>query len=220
MSATSLGSAGGAAKSQAEGATSLPRRNPAQKRSRERLDLILAAATDLIARSGSDQLKMTEVAERAGISIGSLYQYFPEKRSIIRSLAERYRIESRRCIEDALAGVSNIRELEDAYLGLVDQYYALFLEEPVMRDIWSGMQADKYLLDLELAESRVSGAMLANAMRRARRECDPARFEAIAFLIWQLGDATMRLAISVDREEGDIIVEAFKHMSLREILNA
>src|SRR5690606_21604711 len=138
---------------------------------------------------GSDQLKMSEVAERAEISIGSLYQYFPDKRSIIRNLAERYRIESRRCIEEALAAVSSSEGLETAYLGLVDQYYALFLEEPVMRDIWSGMQADKHLLDLELAESRISGALLAQAMGRARKVGDPTRFKAIAFLIWQLGDA-------------------------------
>ena len=81
------------------------RRNPTQRRSRERQERILAVATQLIAAKGSDQLKMSEIAERSEISIGSLYQYFPDKSSVIRTLAERYNAESRRCIEEALGAV-------------------------------------------------------------------------------------------------------------------
>lgn len=202
----------------ATASASLPRRAPAQQRSRERLDRILAAASDLIGSRGSDALKMSEVAERAGVSIGSLYQYFPEKSAIIRSLAERFSAENRRCIEAALAPVRSLADLEAAYSGLVDQYYAICLTEPAMRDIWSGMQADKALMALELAESRACGAMLAEAMRRAHGLTGD-RITAAAFLIWHLGEAAMRLAISVDRPEGDAIVAAFKRMSVREILN-
>ena len=49
------------------------RRNPTQQRSRDRQERILAMATQLIADKGSDQLKMSEIAERSEISIGSLY---------------------------------------------------------------------------------------------------------------------------------------------------
>jgi AcrR family transcriptional regulator len=196
----------------------LPRRTPAQQRSRERLGRILAAARDLIARKGSDQVKMSEIAGLAGISIGSLYQYFPEKAAIVRALAERYSAESRKCIEAALSGVRDRAGLRAAYEGLLDQYYALFLAEPVMRDIWSGMQADKHLMALELAESRACGALLAAAIRRVYPDADPDETAAAAFLIWQLGEAAIRLAISLDRAEGDAVVEAFKRMTVREIL--
>ncbi|MGQ3295760.1 MAG: TetR family transcriptional regulator, partial [Shinella sp.] len=50
------------------------RRAPSQKRSRERVDAILANATGMIAETGSDALRMSELAQRTGISIGSLYQ--------------------------------------------------------------------------------------------------------------------------------------------------
>jgi AcrR family transcriptional regulator len=201
----------------AQAAATSPRRLPTQQRSRERLDRILAVAAALIAEAGSDQMKMSEVAARAGISIGSLYQYFPDKSAIIRSLAERYSAESRRCIEEALAGVATLEELRAAYESLVDQYHALFLAEPVMRDIWSGMQADKHLMALELAESRICGALLAAAMQRVHPGADPEMIASSAFLIWQLGEATMRLAISVDRSQGEALVAAFKRMTWREI---
>jgi AcrR family transcriptional regulator len=193
-------------------------RSLTQQRSRDRLERILAAASKLIADKGSDLVKMSEVAESAEISIGSLYQYFPDKRAIIRTLAERYAAASRQCITQALAGVRNLKELREAFASLVDQYYTIFLAEPVMRDIWSGMQADKELMAIELAESRACGALLDAVMRRVHPRADPEKTAASAFLVWQLGEATMRLAISLPRREGDAIVEAYKRMTLREIL--
>ena len=192
-------------------------RSLAQQRSRDRLERILSAASKLIAEKGSDHVKMSEVAASAEISIGSLYQYFPDKRAIIRTLAERYAAASRQCIEQALADVRDLKGLREAFASLVDQYYAIFLAEPVMRDIWSGMQADKELMAIELAESRANGELLAAVMRRVRHGADPEKTSASAFLVWQLGEATMRLAISLPRREGDAIVEAYKRMTLREI---
>ena len=194
------------------------RRNPTQQRSRERQERILAVATQLIASKGSDQLKMSEIAERSDISIGSLYQYFPDKSSIIRTLAERYNGESRRCIEQALNAVEDVDGLRSAYSGLLDEYYEIVLATPVMRDIWTGMQADKQLLELELAESRIAGMLLAQTIMRVYPHSDAQQIEQSAFLIWHLGEATVRLAISCPPQEGRDLVEAFKRMSLREIL--
>lgn len=195
-----------------------PRRDPVQKRSRERMQRILDAARALIAVEGSDALRMGDVAEKAGISIGSLYQYFPEKAAIIRALAEGYHADSRSCIEEALADVSDLDGLGRAFSELVDIYYGIFLAEPVMRDIWSGMQADKALADVELAASRANGELLTSLLLRLRPEGDPEALKATAFLVWQLGEATMRLAVSVGRGEGDAIVEAYKRMAVRELV--
>jgi AcrR family transcriptional regulator len=193
------------------------RRRPTQQRSRERVERILSAASELIARTGSDQVKMNEVAALAGISIGSLYQYFPDKSALIRTLAERYNAQSRRCIEDALARVSDLDSLLAAYAGLIDLYFAIVMAEPVMRDIWSGMQADKQLMSLQLTESRICGGFLASAMRKVHPRMDEATLENAAFLIWELGEATVRLAICVQPDEGRALVQAFKRLTLREI---
>ncbi|EJM18276.1 transcriptional regulator [Pseudomonas sp. GM21] len=194
------------------------RRTPTQQRSRERQERILAVATQLIASKGSDSLKMSEIAERSEISIGSLYQYFPDKSSVIRTLAERYNAESRRCIEAALVAVQDAHGLRAAYSDLLEQYYDIVQAEPVMRDIWSGMQADKQLLALELEESRVAGRLLADAMLRVFPGSEVQQVADTAFLIWQMGEATMRLAITCAPEEGRRLFEAFKRISLAEIM--
>ncbi|RWB99098.1 MAG: TetR/AcrR family transcriptional regulator [Mesorhizobium sp.] len=201
-----------------QAAIASPRRAPTQQRSRERVDRMLAAASALIAEQGSDAMRMGEVAERAGVSIGSLYQFFPDKRAIVWALAERYTAESQACIASALKDVSDAEALKQAFSELVDIYYRLFLAEPVMRDIWSGTQADKALRELELADSRANAEFLVAVLKRLRPGADPIALETTAFLVWQMGEAAVRLAISVDREEGDRLVAAYKRMALRELL--
>jgi hypothetical protein len=106
-------------------------------------------------------------------------------------------------------------ELLRAFEALVDQYYELFLTTPVMRDVSSGMKADKELMALELAESKACGALLAAAMQRVHPKADAKRLGASAFLIWQLGEETMRLALAHKRSEAAQLVDAYKRLSLR-----
>jgi AcrR family transcriptional regulator len=196
---------------------SVARRQPAQQRSRERLDRILEVAQQLIAEKGSEHVKMSEIAELAEISIGSLYQYFPDKRAIVRTLAELYADESRRCVREALDAVQDKAQLLDAFASLVDQYYEIVMDKPVMRDISSALRSDKELMSIEIAESRACGALLAAAIRRVTPRADSKRVSALAFLIWQLGEETMRLAVAHKRSEGAMLVDAYKRMSLRAI---
>jgi AcrR family transcriptional regulator len=193
------------------------RRRPVQQRSQDRLERILLVAEQLIAQKGSDQVKMSEIAELAEISIGSLYQYFPDKRAIIRKLAELYAAESRRCIEEALIPVRDRASLLRAFSELVDQYHEIVRTKPVMRDIASGMRADKELQALELAESKACGALLAAAIRRVHPKAEAKKVGALSFLVWQLGEETMRLALAHKRSEGALLVDAYKRMSLRAI---
>ena len=201
-----------------QAAIASPRRSPSQQRSRERVERMLAAASALIAEQGSDAMRMGEVAERAGVSIGSLYQFFPDKRAIVWALAERYTAESQACISAALKDVGDVEGFKGAFSELVDIYYQLFLAEPVIRDVWSGTQADKALRELELADSRANAEFLVAVLKRLRPAADPVELETTAFLVWQMGEAAVRLAISVDREEGDRLVEAYKAMALRELV--
>jgi len=65
------------------------RRKPLQERARYKVELILEAATRLIDKDGLDGLTTNRIAETAGISIGTLYQYFADKQAIIDKLGQR-----------------------------------------------------------------------------------------------------------------------------------
>lgn len=65
------------------------RKLPQQARSRATVDRIIDAAQRILARDGYAALSTNRVAEAAGVSPGSLYQYFPDKHAIVESLIER-----------------------------------------------------------------------------------------------------------------------------------
>lgn len=66
---------------------SSPRRNPLQARSRHTLECIVLAAREVLAAQGPSKLTTQNVADRAGVSIGTVYEYFPNKRAIIFAVA-------------------------------------------------------------------------------------------------------------------------------------
>lgn len=193
------------------------RRRPAQKRSRERVERLLEAAAALIAESGSDALRMSEVAARAGVPIGSLYQYFPDKSAIIHALSERYFAAGRRCVEAGLARAETPAGLSAAFAELVDEYYTLFKAEPVLCDIRSGTQADRSLQALDLEDSRANGAILAAALRRVGCGAPDGILTAETVLIMHCGESTMRLAVATGGTAGDALVAAYKRMALDRI---
>lgn len=198
--------------------TPVLRRAPTQRRSRERVERILSTATELIAEKGSEGMRMSELAAEAGISIGSLYQYFPDKASIVRTLAERFNAEGRRCVEALLADVGDAESLRRALDQVVDGYYAMFRAEPVMRDIWSGVQADKDLQELDEADLQAHAAMLSQALAKVRPAMDDEDRERTAVLIMHLICSTVRLAITRDDREGEALVAAFKRTALQHVL--
>jgi AcrR family transcriptional regulator len=71
-------------------ATSVPlRKQPVQQRSAKRVEQMLKACAELIDELGYDGVTTTLIAERAGVAVGSLYQFFPDKRAVVQELTKR-----------------------------------------------------------------------------------------------------------------------------------
>jgi AcrR family transcriptional regulator len=66
------------------------RKRPRQERSRATVEVILDATAQVLIRAGFDGLTTNTVAEVAGVSIGSVYQYFPNKMALVSALIERH----------------------------------------------------------------------------------------------------------------------------------
>ena len=67
-----------------------PRKRPKQERSQATVQAILTATAHILTEEGYNHFTTNKVAERAGVSIGSLYQYFPNKDSLLLALAEHH----------------------------------------------------------------------------------------------------------------------------------
>ncbi len=91
-------------------------REPQQARSRATLMRLLEAAEDVIASVGWDELTMTGVAERAGVSVGSIYRRFEGKDQLVNALADRM-------LEQLKASLAeNLRAAESSLSGVMDAY--------------------------------------------------------------------------------------------------
>ena len=91
------------------------RKRPRQERSRQTVAAILDAAVQVFAKRGYAEATTTRIAERAGVSVGSLYQYFPNKDALLLALTERH-------IEE---GHARVREVFDEVEGKPMPLYAL-----------------------------------------------------------------------------------------------
>ena len=67
-----------------------PRKSPVQARSTASVDAILEATVQVLLEAGKGRLTTTRVASRAGVSVGTLYQYFPNKSALLQAALKRH----------------------------------------------------------------------------------------------------------------------------------
>jgi AcrR family transcriptional regulator len=113
------------------------RNAPLQARSRARLGRVLDAAEELLERQGADAFSTTAVARVAGVSVGSVYRFFPDKEAIVEALALRYWSD----FADLVAGVADSDgqdPLADPAVGVLSVLAAGFRARPGFLALWYG----------------------------------------------------------------------------------
>jgi len=108
-----------------------PRKKPRQARSRYMVEVILEAAARVLEEEGAHQFTTNRVAERAGVSIGSLYQYYPGKAALLYHLHEQGDWTVWRRIEEILS--NNRRSARARVRSAVGLFFAFQLEELKLR---------------------------------------------------------------------------------------
>jgi AcrR family transcriptional regulator len=98
------------------------RRKPAQERSRAMMDVLVQATTRVLLKDGYEACTTNRVAEEAGVSIGSLYQYFPNKESLVIAVMEKHLTQLHEALAQHLSELTSddlptvVREMVRAWL--------------------------------------------------------------------------------------------------------
>ena len=95
-----------------------PRKHASQERSRATVDALIEATARILVREGFDRASTNRIAEEAGVSVGSLYQYYPSKEALVGAVIDRHNQKTMRVVRGALAEVAD-QPVETAVRALV-----------------------------------------------------------------------------------------------------
>jgi AcrR family transcriptional regulator len=152
------------------------RKQPRQQRSRQMVERILAAGRSVLVSDGYDAFSTNRVASAAGVSPGSLYQYFPDKSAIVELVVDRYWEEVAERVAASLAdritafGPAMVRDTADALVA------ALEADPALLRVVARELPLSRNHARLEALERRVRDLVAAylGARPGAARRPEPA----------------------------------------------
>jgi AcrR family transcriptional regulator len=140
-----------------------PRKSPVQARSVASVEAILKATLQVLVSIGKERLTTTRVATRAGVSVGTLYQYFPNKRALLRAALQRHMDEvssviERICLEQT---GSSLEEMATALVtGFLEAKMKKASVSAALYSISSDIDGAKISLAMSIKAQRTIAAML------------------------------------------------------------
>ncbi len=106
-----------------------PRKSPMQARSAASVEALLEASIQVLLQFGKEQLTTTRVAARAGVSVGTLYQYFPNKSALLQAVLRRHLNEVTSAVEAACEQQRG-KPLEEMATALMTAFLVAKMRDP------------------------------------------------------------------------------------------
>ena len=107
---------------------------PKQRRAKQTVEAVLDAVTRVMKRHGVDAVTTNRIAEAAGVSIGSVYQYFPDKRAIFVALHQRHLEEIDRLVETCLFENASA-SLDDLVRAMIEAMVDAHTADPALHEL-------------------------------------------------------------------------------------
>ena len=172
------------------GALKVSRNQPRQPRSRATVGVILDAAIRVLDREGLEALTTSRVAEVAGVSVGTLYQYFAHRDAIIDALQDRELERAGQMLERVLKNPANASDREVAS-SVVGELLQLYRAAPALHRVLA-VEGLRYTTpERVLAVDARSVAMVKAFLSMAGPRIRETNLEAAAFVVYQSVRATM-----------------------------
>jgi AcrR family transcriptional regulator len=175
-----------------------PRKSPVQARSSASVEAILDATIQVLLKVGKEQLTTTRVAMRAGVSVGTLYQYFPNKSALLRAALRRHLEHMREAMREVIPRLEGA-PVEEMMATVATTFLAAKMREPktgVALYAVSG-DVDGFSVAREIGDE-LQGTVVALLKTAKERVAEP---EAVAsVLLGAMGGVSRRLVESKDPE--------------------
>lgn len=187
------------------------RNAPAQARSRERLRRVLDAADDLLSQEGAAAFTTTRIAQAAGVSVGTVYRFFPDKHTIVEALAVRYWSD----FEDLVAGVAEadaIEPLDDPAGAVLGALAAGFRARPGFLALWYGGLRTEAVRDATRQVRTAIASSIERILSVHWPRATPLARQTAAMMVVLAGDGLLREAFRRDPNGDEALLSEAKLM--------
>lgn len=200
--------------------TSPARRTPVQSRSQQTVVRILDAATSLLTQMPLEEVTTTRIASEAGLSIGALYRFFPDKQTIIDAIAVRHVEQFRASLEGSVMQVlerefANLETFDPAKIldSVVDAYIVYLDAHPDFRTISFGRYVSAATKERQASPTVGLPALLKNFMLEQLGIPNTPELDLMLRVISEAGERLIAYAYEQPtHEERDRIVAEMKKM--------
>jgi AcrR family transcriptional regulator len=170
-----------------------PRKEPRQARARATVAAILGAAAQLFAARGYAGANTNLVAARAGVSVGSLYQYFPNKEALLAALYQRHRARTAAVVGRALARLADPGvPLEESLGGLLTELQEVHDQDPELTRVVSEQVPQVARLELLARAQEEASVAEVEASLRARADLRAGDRRVMAHVLARAAEAMTR----------------------------
>ncbi|MET3613986.1 AcrR family transcriptional regulator [Rhizobium aquaticum] len=176
------------------------------------MDLILSTAQTLIGEKGLAALAMIDIATASGMPLASVYHYFPNRTAVMAELYRRFSSTFMDRIKDVLGTIETARDILQATDAIIDGYFDMLKDEPALQDLLNAVQADKEMLDLDIAQTRLQAIAFSAETQHLIAELHRENYARSVYLLFQLAGGALRLALYQGGEEGERIAGDFKRL--------
>jgi len=171
-----------------------PRKSASQERSRATVDALLEATARVLMKEGYDRASTNRIAEVAGVSIGSLYQYFPSKEALVAAVIDRHTQQVSQVTRNALVRMA-ARPLEDAAREFVSIAIDAHRVNPKLHGILSEQIPRVGRLENIEANLRDGYTLVRGYLEAHREEIDVADPDLAAFVVVTIVEALTHAAV-------------------------
>ena len=188
------------------------RRKPIQVRGKEKVDLILNAAKELIGERGNDAVSMREIAKECGIAPSSIYQYFPDKNAILEAIMAEYYGKFSEIMDSGFSNMVDFPSYAKAVDKGLDQFYKMFKDEPLLATIWSSVQANTVLREMDIQDSKEKAEAMTKKQCSIFPKLKRKDVYDTNFLFAHMMGSTVRLSLTVGNTEGKRLIKELKQL--------
>jgi AcrR family transcriptional regulator len=185
-----------------------------QKRSRVTVNALIQATARILVREGFDKASTNRIAEVAGVSVGSLYQYFPSKEALVAAVIDRHSQEVMQAVRGEFAGALEL-PIEQAVRKLVAVAVKAHRIDPKLHRVLSEQIPRVGRLENVATFNRQNYALFANYLERHREEILPIDLGLAAFVCVTSIEALTHTAVLHQKMVSDDAVNALVEHATR-----